>query len=68
MPAIISGTIIATPNPKKHKIALKRSFDRATADFTYGQPFKRQRSPKVKNGIFERNSFSMITSVFEMIE
>ena len=30
--------------------------------------FKRQRSRKVKNGIFERNSFSMITSVFEMIE
>ena len=29
---------------------------------------KRQRSRKIKNVIFERNSFSMITSVFEMVE
>ena len=31
-------------------------------------PFRRQRSRNVKNDIFERNLFSMITSVLEMIE
>ena len=47
---------------------MRRSFAEVTSDFILDQRFSRQRSRKVKNGIFERNSFSMITSVFEMIE
>ena len=46
---------------------LKRSFAELSSDFTKAQPFRRQRSRKVKNDIFERNRFS-ITTVFETIE
>ena len=47
---------------------MKRSFAQVLSDFTQDQPFRRQRSRKVKNGTFERDSFFSISSVLEMIE
>ena len=69
MPAIISGTIIARPNLKNAKDSSWNALSPRCRQISPKiNRFKRQRSRKVKNVILEWNSFSMITSVFEMIE
>ena len=64
----LGKSIIATPNTKK---ATDSSWNALSIGRRQISPkinrLSVQRSRKVKNGIFERNSFSMITSVFEMI-
>ena len=47
---------------------LKRSFAGVSSDFKSDQPFRRQRSRKVKNVIFQQKRFSTIKSLYEKIE
>ena len=57
MTAIISGTIIATPNLKNQKIALETLFRYGAVRFHLRSTAKRQRSRKVKKRHFLAKQF-----------